>query len=155
MTTLDYEAIFSSFLGDVTDYDLASLRPTDSYELMKEYLHKALAETYVARLFSSKQLDDATQEFSFELKRVIDEDADTEFVTHALAKWMVYEWVHKQVNNTALTAQFFGGKEQKWFSQSQHLSELQALQTNAYNEAYRYIMQRGYINNSYLEGAKS
>lgn len=154
MTSIDYEEIFSSFLGSVTDYNLASLEPTEAYDLMKELLHKALADRYVARLFSVKKLDDEVQQFSFEMKYVIDDDSDTEFVVSALAKWMKYEWLHRQVNNTALTAQFFGGKEQKYYSQSNHLSELQALQSSAYDEAYRFIRNRGYIDNTYLEGKK-
>ena len=154
MTTLDYEVIFSSFLGSVTDYNLASLDPTEAYELLTELLHKTLADRYVARLFSSKQLDDDVQQFSFEMKYVIDSDSDSEFVINALAKWMKYEWLHKQVNNTSLTSQFFGGKEQKFYSQSNHLSELQALQSSAYDEAYRFIRNRGYSDNKYLEGNK-
>lgn len=152
MTTLDYEVIFSSFLGSVTDYKLASLSPTEAYEILKELLHKSLAERYVARLFSSKKLDDDVQKFSFEMKHVIDSESDSEFVISAIAKWMKYEWLQKQVNNTALTSQFFGGKEQKYYSQANHLSELQALQSSAYSEAYKFIMSRGYIDNKYLEG---
>lgn len=154
MTSIDYEEIFGSFLGSVTDYNLASLEPTEAYTILTELLHKALADRYVARLFSSKQLDDDVQKFSFEMKYVIDEDSDREFVINALAKWMKYEWLQKQVNNTALTSQFFGGKEQKWFAQANHLSELQALQSSAYDEAYGFIRNRGYIDNKYLEGNK-
>lgn len=154
MTSLDYEEIFSSFLGSVTDYSLASLEPTEAYGIMTELLHKALANRYVARLFLIKKLDDDVQKFSFEMKYVIDSDSDKEFVINALAKWMKYEWLHKQVNNTALTAQFFGGKEQSFYSQSAHLSELQSLQSSAYDEAYAYIRNRGYIDNIYLEGKK-
>lgn len=154
MASIDYEEIFSSFLGSVTDYNLASLEPTEAYELMKEYLHKSLAERYVARLFKTKKLDDDVQLFSFEMKYSIDDDADREFVIEALAKWMIYEWLQKQVKNTSLTAQFFGGKEQKFYSQSNHLTELRALSKDAFNEAYGMIMRRGYIDNDYLEGKK-
>jgi hypothetical protein len=154
MTVIDYEEIFGSFLGSVTDYDLAALGPTDSYQLMTEYLHKALADRYVARLFSVKELDDTTQQFSFEMSYVIDDESDKEFVINALAKWMVYEWIHKQVRNTSLTMQFFGGKEQKYYSQSLHVTSLQNLESSTYNEAYRFIMSRGYIDNTYLEGSK-
>lgn len=155
MTSLDYEEIFSSFLGSVTDYNLASLDATEAYDLMKEYLHKALAERYVARLFKTKKLDDDVQLFSFEMKKPIDEDSDREFVIEALAKWMIYEWLQKQVKSTSLTAQFFGGKEQKYYSQANHLTELRALSEDAYKEAYGFIMRRGYIDNEYLEGTKS
>lgn len=154
MTSLDYEEIFSSFLGSVTDYSLASLEPTEAYEVLTELLHKSLADRYVARLFKSKKLDDDVQKFSFEMKYVIDEYSDREFVINALAKWMKYEWLQKQVNNTALTSQFFGGKEEKFYAQANHLSELQALQSSAYDEAYGFIRNRGYIDNKYLEGNK-
>lgn len=155
MASVDYEEIFSSFLGSVTDYKLASLDATEAYEIMKEYLHKALAERYVGRLFTSKKLDDDVQLFSFEMKYSIDDDSDREFVINALAKWMAYEWVHNKVNTTSLTAQFFGAKEQKYYAQQTHLSELQALESNLYIEAYNFIMRRGYIDNKYLEGKKS
>lgn len=152
MTSIDYEEIFGSFLGSVTDYNLASLDPTEAYELLTELLHKALADRYVARLFSSKELDDDVQKFSFEMKYVIDSESDSEFVINALAKWMKYEWQSNKVNNVTLEAQMFAGKEQKFYSQAMQITELRALQSSAYDEAYKYIMNRGYIDNKYLEG---
>lgn len=154
MTFLDYEEIFSSFLGSVTDYSLASLEPTEAYEKLTELLHKALADRYVARLFSSKKLDDDVQKFSFEMKYVIDSESDSEFVKDALAKWMKYEWQSDKVNNIALESRLLAGKEQKYYSEANHLSALQALQSSAYSEAYKFIMSRGYIDNKYLEGNK-
>ena len=154
MASIDYEEIFSSFLGSVTDYNLASLAPTEAFEILTELLHKALADRYVARLFSSKTLDDEVQQFTYEMKYVIDEDSDKEFVINALAKWMKYEWQSNKVNNVALESQLLAGKEQKYYSQAMHLSELRALQSSAYDEAYKYVMNRGYIDNKYLEGKK-
>jgi len=154
MTSLDYEEIFSSFLGSVTDYNLASLDATEAFELLTELLHKSLAERYVARLFKSKKLDDDVQKFSFEMKYVIDEDSDREFVINALAKWMKYEWQSDKVNNIALESRLLAGKEQKFYSEANHMSALQALQSSAYSEAYKFIMSRGYIDNKYLEGNK-
>lgn len=152
MTSLKYDDIFSSFLGDVTDYNIVNLSITDATELMQEYLHKALSETYVRRLFSSVELADDVQTMMFELKRIGDETADKEFVTHMLGKWMTYEWIHNQVRSVLNTAQFFGGAEQKMFSQAQHLSELKELQEQIYSEARNYIRDAGYISNSYLDG---
>lgn len=154
MTSLDYEEIFSSFLGSVTDYNLASLDATEAFELLTELLHKSLAERYVARLFKSKKLDDDVQKLSFEMKYVIDEDSDREFVINALAKWMKYEWQSDKVNNIALESRLLAGKEQKFYSEANHMSALQALQSSAYSEAYKFIMSRGYIDNKYLEGNK-
>ena len=154
MASIDYEEIFSSFLGSVTDYNLASLDATEAYEQMKEYLHKALAERYVARLFVFKKLDDEVQLFSFEMKYPIDEESDREFVINALAKWMAYEWIQNKVSSTTLVMQMLAGKEQKYYSQSNHLAENKALKKELYDEAYGFIMRRGYIDNKYLEGKK-
>ena len=152
MTSLKYDDIFSSFLGDVTDYNIVNLSITDATELMQEYLHKALSETYVRRLFSSVELADDVQTMMFELKRIGDEIADKEFVTHMLGKWMTYEWIHNQVRSVLNTAQFFGGAEQKYYAQANHLSQLKELQEQIYSEARNYIRDAGYISNSYLDG---
>ncbi len=153
MTSLKYDDIFSSFLGDVTDYNLVNLSITDATELMTEYLHKALSETYVRRLFSSAKLEDDVQTLIFEMKRASDdENDDKEFVTHMLGKWMTYEWIHNQVRSVLNTSQFFGGAEQKYYSQSNHLSELKGLQEEVYTEARNFIRDKGYIKNTYLDG---
>lgn len=150
MASVSYDDIFSNFLGSITDYDLqVNLSPSDSYGLMTEYLHKTVADQYVKHLFSSVTLDDDVQVFTYEMANGND---DAEFVVMAISKWMVYEWLHKEVRSKLNTAQFFGGKEQKFYSQAQHISELRALQDDAFKEARRFIQDRGYISNSYLVG---
>ena len=152
MASVSYDEIFQNFLGSITDYDIqVNLSPSDSYSLMTEYLHKAVSDHYVRHLFSSASLDDDVQVFTYEIAEPIEEDVDKEFIINALQKWMVYEWLHKQVRSVLNTAQFFGGKEQKFYSQSNHLAELRALQDDAYSEARRFILDRGYISNSYLK----
>lgn len=153
MTSLKYDIIFSKFLGNITDYDFANLSTSDSYELMIEYLHKVLAEAYVNRLFSSYELDDEINTLVYEMKQSTSEDEDLEFISSALAKWMVYEWLHKQVRSVLNTAQMFAGAEQKFFSQQAHLSELRGLMDDSYKEARFFIQDRGYIKNSYLGGS--
>jgi len=153
MTSVNYTQIFETFLGNITDYNFTNLSISDSYSLMTEYLHKVVAETYLRRIFSSIKLDDEVQTVSFSLKYSDGED-ETEFVINAISKWMVYEWLQKQVRSVDLTAQYFGSKESKYYSQSAHLSELRGLLDDAYKEARFFVGDRGYINNSYL-GDKS
>lgn len=155
MTSIDYETIFSSFLGSITDYDFAQLSMSESFSLMTEYLHTALAESYLRRVFSSVSLDDDAQTLSYELKYVVDEIGDNDFIISLIAKWMVYEWLHKEVRSKNLTSQFFGTKEQKFFSQSNHLTEMRALLDDVYKEARFMLQDRGYINNSYIGGASN
>lgn len=151
MASVNYETIFSLFLGSITDYKLASLEKEDANTLMTEYLHKALAATYLNHLFSSSTLDDNAQTFTYTLAYTTNKD-ESGFVNNAIAKWMVYEWLHNQVRSVVNTAQFFGGAEQKFYSQQAHLSELRALQDDAYKEARSFVQDRGWIHNSYLGG---
>ena len=152
MASLSYDEIFSDFLGSVTDYDLASIKIDDMYGLMTEYLHKTLSQSYVRRLFSSITFDDIVQMFTFEMDNSVDDAADLDFVRYILSKGMVVEWLKPQVRSKVNIAQFFGGKEQKWFSQAQHLSELRGLLEDTQLEMRKAIRDRGYIYNPYLEG---
>lgn len=153
MASVSYDEIFQNFLGSITDYDIqVNLSPSDSYSLMTEYLHKAIADRYVRHIFSSVSVDDDIQVFTYELALSGDEASDNDFVVTALSKWMVYEWLHKEVRSKINTAQMFAGKEQKFYSQSNHIAELRALQDDAYKEARDFIRDRGYIENSYLGG---
>ena len=152
MASVSYETIFNLFLGSITDIKLASLEKEDAYALLTEYLHKALAASYLNRLFSTLQLDDNAKTFTFDLAYKTEKD-ETEFVCNAISKWMAYEWIHNQVNSVVNTAQFFGGSEQKFYSQQAHLSELRNLEDSLYKEARHYVMDRGWINNSYLGGS--
>ena len=150
MASITYDEIFSYFLGDITDYNLYNLSQSDAELLMTEYLHKAVAESYVNRLFSTYTLSDDVQRFEYEMIHVVGDDQDEEFVKTALAKWMTYEWLKRQVKSINNTAQLLAGKEQKFYSQAQHLSELRALQDDAFKEARFYLQDRGYIYNDYL-----
>ena len=153
MTSTSYDAVFDKFIGSVTDFDLTSMDTSDAYSLMTEYLHKALSEVYLRRLFEAISADDDVQVLSFAMKIETDEDADLEFATSAIAKWMVYEWLHNQVNSKTNTMQLLAGKEQKFHSQSNHIAELRALQDDAFKEARLFITDRGITYNSYLGGA--
>ena len=113
MASISYEEIFSSFLGNVTDYNLASLSPTDAFEIMSEYLHKSVADPYMYRLFSEYSLDDEGQVLSYTLSNSVNDETDKEFVINALAKWMVYEWLNKQVQSVVNISQMFSNKDQK------------------------------------------
>lgn len=151
MTSVSYETIFKLFLGSITDYKLVSLSDEDAEIIMTEYLHKALSATYLSRLFSSMTLDDEMKQLNYTMAYDSGKD-ETDFVCNAIAKWMVYEWYHNQVNSVINSAQFFGGSEQKFYSQQAHSSELRALEESSYKEARGFVMDRGWIYNSYLGG---
>ena len=150
MTSLSYDEVFNDFLGRIADYDFSKMDESTANYLMSEYLQKVLSRPYIRRLFSSISYDKEIHLIEFGMAKVVDEDADLEFVKTILSKGMVVEWLEPQVRNRVNIAQFFGGKEQKYYSQSNHISELRALLEDTEIELRREIRDRGYIYNSYL-----
>ena len=151
MTSLKYEKIFERFLGKITDYDFLTLNIDDSYSLMTEKLMSTLSNPYIRRLFSSLSVNNDIQELRFEMEHSVDEFTDEYFVTEMLAKGIVIEWLQPQVKSKLLTAQMFSGKEQKFYAQSNQLSEMRSLLEDTQLELRQMIRDRGYIYNSYLE----
>lgn len=152
MPSLNYEEIFSSFLGDVEDYNLASLSVSDANEEMVEYLHKSLGNPYIRRLFSSLTLDDDIQIMSFEMRNSFDAYSDKEFIISILSKEMVVNWLSPFVYKTSLINQrITSSKESKFYSQAQHLSEMKGLFDDCKLEVRKMIRDRSYILTSYAE----
>lgn len=150
MTSISYEDIFNYFLGNVTDYQIASLSYEDAFSLMIEWLHKALSSANISRLFSDYCLDDEIQKFSFSLECEVKENIDIEFIKNILAKSMVIEWLRPQVRSKLLTSQYFGGKESNFYSQSSHLTQLRGLLEDSELEVERMLTNRDFVYNSYL-----
>ena len=152
MTSLQYEDIFGYFLGYVSDFHITNLSEENAYELMAEYMHKAISKPYMRKIFSTAILDDDMEEFMFELSYKTDDTADADFVLDIVSKAMVIEWLQPQVRSKINTMQFFGGREQKWFSQAAHIDQLRGLLEDTQLEVRRLIRDRGFISNSYLDG---
>jgi len=154
MTSLSYDEVFDDFLGRVADFDFSTMDESTANYLMAEYLQKVVSRPYIRRLFKSISADKEIHLIEFEMVDVVDEDADLEFVKTILSKGMVVEWLEPQVRTKVNIAQFFGGKEQKYFSQSNHIAELRALLHDTEVELRGEIRDRGYIYNSYLGNTK-
>ena len=96
-------------------------------------------------------LDDEVIQLTYSLKHVINEaDEDMRFVIEVIAMGMVIEWLEPQVNSVLNTLQMFSGKEEKFYSQSNHLSELKDLLKQSEIKQRKLIRDRGYISNTYL-----
>lgn len=151
--TLSYEEVFEYFLGYVTDYGLSSLNMQDAYSLMQEWLNKAIVKISMnSSLFSSYTNDREVMTLTFEMDYPTVEENDLFFVTDILAKAMTVEWLRPQVMSKTLTIQNMSNSEKKFYSQSQHLKELQDLYDSSRIEVEKLIRDRGYIHNSYLGG---
>ncbi len=153
MASISYENVFNQFLGEITDHNLPQLSDSDADELMVGWLHKAVAEPLIRKIFSSFSIDDGVQRISYEMKDVVDEQSDELFVTELLAKQMAYNWSNERVKSDVNTNQFFSGKEVKSFSQANHMEALRNLKLDAMNDVRRMIGDRSIGTNSYLGGS--
>lgn len=155
MPSLNYDDIYSKFRLKVKAYDLLSMHLDDVSVFLCDWLHTSANKPYVRRLFSELRLDDILQEMTYSMKYSVDEEFDKEFITDVLGIGMVIEWITPKINNLNLMTQVFGSKEEKFYSQSNHLNSLKDLKRSLINEQKSIIKDRGYIWNSYLDGENS
>lgn len=148
---LQYEEIYSVFLSMVNDYSFLKNDRGFVYEQLCGWLHSVCSMPRVSAKFLSIEFNDEDNVLNFELKKSIDEKLDVEFVKGVFAKGMVIAWLEPQVKNVLLTNQFFGGKEEKYYSQSAHLKELQTLLSDSKEELAKMLRDYGYLNNSYIK----
>lgn len=150
--TLSYQDIQTKFLSKMTDYSFLQENSDFIQESMKDWLHSAASHPYTRFKFLKLSLDDELMEIEFILKNSLDDESDSYFVTEIFAKGMVIEWLEPQVKNSLYTHQFIGGKEEKFYSQSPMLSQLQKLLADEKNELRKIIRDYGQLNNSYIGG---
>ena len=135
-----YETIYNQALLKLEDYDLAKLPEEDLEQMLHGWMISAIAKFRKCQS-DLKQRDDENKIFLVEL---LDEEVEI------LALLTATEWLESQINSITLTKQFFGGKEEKSFSQSQHLSTLMALRDSNRLEARKLMRDFTYSHNSYL-----
>ena len=152
MASILYNDIFESFLGEITDYDLAALAESEADQQMTEWLNKAVHNMFIYDLFSSAELDDETQTFEYEMAVGWSDIADAGFIKNLLGKAMAYEWVSPKVNNIDNLYSFFGNSDQKWYSQANQLAQLRGLRDDLNTQIRDLVDNRGLLKNSYLEG---
>ena len=154
MAVLNYNDIISYFLPKVEDCDFIKFSIDDFNLFFTQWLHAAVSKPYVRRLFSSISLDDEIMTMNYEMVYSIDEETDKEFVCEILALGVGVQWLSPQINSTINTRQVYASKEEKFYSQSQHLTELRSLKKDWLKEQRGMIRDRGYSWNSYLDGGE-
>ena len=152
MTSLKLDDVYSSFLDKVTDFDIANYEEDIQKELLIGYLKGALSIPYLRAIFTTITIDDYEETINYTLKT--EDGCDEQFILELLSKGMVIKWLEPQVKSKVNIAQMFGGKEQKWFSQATHLSEIKSLLENERIELNKLIRDRGSIYNPYLTRKK-
>ena len=135
-----YEKIYSRFLNRTTDFNLAALDDITLNEMLRGWLYSAIVNTRTSSNLSAR--DDEIEVFENDLT-----DLDVEL----LAMGMTLAWLDQTLNSTELTLQFIGGKEEKYYSQANHIAELRALREDIKLEMKRLHSYHTYTNNSYFD----
>ena len=134
-----YEKVYGRFLNSTTDFNLAELDDHTLNEMLKDWLHSAIVKT---RTFGDLTRDDNNEVFVNDLS-----DLDVEL----LAMGMTLAWINTSLNSTELTHQFLGGKEEKFYSQANHIEQLRELRADTLREIQKLYTYATYNNNSYFD----
>lgn len=150
MTSISYEDVYSRFFSEVEAYDFLNLKENELNEFLCNWLHSASSQPYIRRLFSIYRLDDEIMTIDFEIEHSVDEFYDKEFVIEVLALSIGLKWITPKIRSIKNIAQRFGSSDEKWYSQQQHLSELQTLAKNMDIELQSKLAEYHSIFNAYL-----
>lgn len=135
-----YEKVYNRFLNRTTDFNLADLDDYTLNEMLRGWLCSAIVNVRTNSDLSAR--DDENEAFSNDLS-----DRDIEL----LAMGMTMAWLDQYLNSTENVLQFIGGKEEKYYSQANHIAELRALREETRVEMKRLHSYGTYTNNSYFD----
>ena len=136
-----YEKIYNRCLNRITDPTLAMLPDEDLEEMLHGWMVSAIAKhrKYTNDL---SDRDDEIKQFNVTL---------TDLEIEILGILMVREWISGQLYSSTLTLQVFSGKEEKFYSQSQHIAELRELDERLQIEAQKLSRDYTYSNSDYFD----
>ena len=138
----NYDVVYKRFAQKITDYGLADLPEVYQREMCLGWLHTALAKFKKCKSDLSNRDDDG----GCFVEDLLNEEIEI------LAILMVTAWLDPQVNSVLLTNQFYGGKEENFFSQSKHLDSLSAVRDKSLLEAKKLMRDYNTANSTYLHG---
>ena len=153
MASITYNDIYSVFFQKVSAYDFLNVNETQVYAFLCSWLHSVVGKPYIRRVFDSISMDDEIQVLTYELKTVLEDESDQEFVKELLGVGVAAGWLEPKVNSTLNTMQVFGSSEEKFYSQSAHLTELRELLKSLKHEQRQLIADRSVTLNGYLGGS--
>lgn len=134
-----YSTVYGRFLNSITDFNLVELDDHTLNEMLKDWLYTAIVKS---RISTDLTHDDEKQVFQSNL---------SELEIELLAMGMKLAWLDQTLNSTENTLMFIGGKEEKFFSQANHIAELRALRADTLCEMQKLYTYSTYTNNSYFD----
>ena len=136
-----YSTLYNRALAQITDPLLATLPEEDFENMLHDWMMDAIVEPLVGEYDFSNR-DDELKQFNFDIS-----DRDQKI----LAIHMVRGWLRPQIASVTLTHQVFGGKEEKYYSQSAHLTEMRNLDADLQHQADILFCRGTYLDNEYFD----
>ena len=136
-----YSTLYEKCLSKIEDPRLAMLPESDLEGILYGWMISAIAKHRKCTNDLSNR-DEELKQFNVTL---------TDLELEILSILMCREWVSGQLNSVVNTLQVFSGKETKYYSQSSHLAELQALDDKWKLEAQRLSRDYTYVDNNYFD----
>ena len=136
-----YEKIYNRFSQKITDFNLAEIDDYSLNEMLLSWLNSSIVNVRKREHNLSLRNDD-DQEFQEDLS-----DLEIEM----LALGMKLAWIDQYLNSTENVLQFIGGKEEKYHSQANHISEIRELRKDTLREMNSLHNYDTYLNNSYFD----
>ncbi|MBQ8570242.1 MAG: hypothetical protein IJ444_01890 [Kiritimatiellae bacterium] len=134
-----YAKVYGRFFNKMTDFNLAELDDYTADEMLKGWLYSAIVNVRTSSDLSAR--NDEDEAFINDLT-----DNDIEL----LAMGMTMAWLDQYLNSTENVLQFIGGKEEKYYSQANHIAELRAMREDIRLEMKRLHSYSTYKNSSYF-----
>ena len=145
-----YETVYSRFLNSVTDFNLAELDDYTLEEMLKSWLNSAIAKTRTSTDLTRLEPADLAPEGEEEVGEGFKNDL-TDLDIELLAMGMKLAWLDQTLNSTENTLMFIGGKEEKFYSQANHITELRALRADTLREMQQLYTYSTYNKNPYFD----
>lgn len=136
-----YETIYTRALSKIDDPVLIQLPEEDFENMLYGWLMSAIAKHRKCTHDLSDR-DDKLKHFNADL---------TDIEQEILAILMVREWLAPQLHSVTMTSQVFGGKEEKFYAQANHLSELRELDEKLRLEAQQLSRDYTYMVSDYFD----
>ena len=136
-----YEKIYNRFSQKITDFNLAEVNDDFLIETLQGWLNSSIVRIRKCEHDLSLR-DDEIQEFS---------DSLSDLEIELLALGMVDAWISQYINSTENVLKMIGGKEEKWFSEANHLTELRETRMSNLSEMQKLHNYYTYTNNSYFD----
>ena len=136
-----YSTLYERALAQITDPLLVQLPEEDLENMLHDWLMDAIVEPVVGK-YDFADRDEELKQFNFDI---------SERDQKILSIHMVRGWLAPQIRSVTLTSQVFGGKEEKFYAQSNQLAEMRNLDADLQRQADLLFCRGTYLNNEYFD----